>query len=179
MPTGTVNVGKDVVAERASLSRSVRAALRYMAAGASASKAASRAKIDINGSWAHYVETQACANELRKECQFRLETKLVPLALCVLELAMKPGNPMKTRLESAKLILDRGGFAITHLKSVELGSGESIEAMSREELHAFVKSAEAKLAELATPVQQYVADGTAEDELDDAMGGESRRCDRR
>lgn len=145
------------VTERAELTGQIARALRYIAGGMGVVQAANKAQITVTPALWDFVNGPRYPKELRAACQWRLETKLLPLALAALERALQPDAPLKQQIDAAKIVMDRGGFAPRPYQ--EVSDGKAITDMSRSELHAFVAAADArlkeatdKLAELATPV---------------------------
>lgn len=142
----------------AELSQSMLKALRSMAAGATAQSAARSSGIQLTDAFWEYHQSPRFVKDLAAACGHRIETFLVPLALAALERALQPTAPLRLQIDAAKIVADRGGFPAR--PAHERADGDkAVEQMTREELYAFVKAgeakiaeAESKLAELAMPV---------------------------
>lgn len=143
--------------ERRILGESITKALRMMARGTKASDAARACEILVGPHFNDYILSRQFAKDLTEAGQWNLEVELVPLAFAALRRCVQETAPFKVQLDAAKAILNRGGFP-EQLARVDPVDGEAIEQMTREELHTFVKSAEAKLAELATQVDAAQTD---------------------
>jgi len=131
-------------------SAQIKSCMLFYAQGAPANEAAKRAGIPAK-TFKLYTERDNFAGDLRAVVKGLVETVYAPKAFaflneCVIDAAM----PARVRVDAAKAILDRSGYTATSLpEERDLGD---IAGMSREELHAFVKAAEAKLATEAKDV---------------------------
>ena len=121
-------------------------------------------QIEITPAFREFAASSRWGKEIYRGARHRFEVRHLPLALKVYEEAMQPEQPMKIRLEAAKHVKDSVGLAAR--PSVEEVGGVALEDMSREEIHAYVKAARDKLADLATPVDAANGDGSAQD-IDD------------
>jgi hypothetical protein len=137
----------------------------FYAKGVPANEAAKRSGVPLPA-FKLYLEQDNFAADLRAVVKGLVETQYAPLAFaflneCVIDTAM----PARVRVDAAKAILDRSGYVAAPL-AADRDPGD-ITGMSREELHRFVKEAEAKLASEAKDVSPS-SEAPGEDESDGA-----------
>jgi hypothetical protein len=169
MPTGYPLSGNRALSiiegEKRELSLTLRKALRAMAGGMTAETAAHKYKIQVNPAFWDFIESRRFRQELNSMCEERIEITLVPLALAAIERALHKDAPIRAQIDAARIVLNRGGFPERPWR----GDGPDVnvvENMSRDELHAFVKSAESKLADLAMQVNAPQTEGDVVQPID-------------
>lgn len=97
------------------------------------------------------LRSPAVLAALELELRRVLHGQLVPLAFQVIENILKnPEASERVRLDAARMVLDRGGFA--PLKQQDSTSEREPEAMSTSELHALIAQLERELGDRAKPV---------------------------
>jgi len=128
-------------------------------------EACSRAGIPI-AAFNLYQEQSSFASDLRTVVKGVISTLYAPRCLSFLfETVNDVGMPARVRVDSARILLDRAGYAAA-APAEERDSGD-LTQMSRDELHRFVKEAEAKLATEAKDVSP-AGETPREDESDGA-----------
>jgi hypothetical protein len=134
-------------------------ALRAMAAGATARNAARSSGLAMTPAYFAYLDSKRFEKDFAPVCDRHFRVHLLPLAIAAITRALQPDSPLKLQLDAARIVCDRAGLPAMASRQDFEGNEATIDSMSRDELHAFVKSAEAKLAELATPVDATQPDG--------------------
>lgn len=147
------------------LSEMMLKALRSMAAGATARNAARAAGLDLTPAYFAYLDSRRFEKDFAGICDRHFRVHLLPLAIAAITRALQPGAPLKIQLDSARIVFDRAGFPAMASRQ-DAPDDHAIEQMSREELHAFVKAAEAKLAEGASLVNATPMDGSSMQPID-------------
>lgn len=116
---------------------------------------------DSAGAVSRLLRAPAVLYALELGLRRTLQGKLVPLAFETLETLVQNADSDRVRLDAAKTILDRAGFAPA--KQAPNPDDREPEQMQTHELHALIERLERELGERAAPVNEQTPAQPIED----------------